>query len=323
VELVLGFVAIAALMIAAREYVPFLRAAGTPQVVAFSVLFAAIAIVHSPAVTMALLTETGAKGPVASTTLGVVLVSDVVIVLFFSGALALARVLVPPTGSDVAAVTLPAVLWEVGGAVVIGAALGGAAALYLRFARRELFLFAILITFAGAALARVVHVESLLMLLTAGFVAENVSRPEDGVALRTSMERAAAPFFVVFFALAGAALALADLAALWPLVVALVLVRTAAIWSGVALGARWARVSVVERRNVWLGLVSQAGVAVGFATIVAQVYPQRGGEIRTLFLAALAINQLAGPMLFRFALSRSGELDAAQEPAPDAERAEV
>jgi Kef-type K+ transport system membrane component KefB len=313
-EFGLSFLAIGLLMIGLRQYIPFLQDAGRNQMIAFSMIFAAIAVVHSPAVTMALLTETGARGPVARTTLGVVLVSDVVVVLLFSGVLALARYLVPPGGTDATHISLGAVAWEIGGAVLIGAILGGAVALYLRFVRRELFLFAIIVAFFGAEIARLTHVETLLTLLTAGFVMENVSRHGEGEILRHAMERSAAPVFVVFFALAGAEMALRDVASLWFLIIPIVIVRGAAMWAGTQLGARWAGARR-EGRYVWMGLISQAGVAIGLATVVVQVYPNRGAQIQTLFLAVLAINQALGPILFRQALARSGELDDAQAPA--------
>src|SRR5512133_2461371 len=200
-EMTIGFVLIGGLLVALRQFVPFLQGAPMPAVIAFSALFAVMAVVHSPAVTMALLNETGARGPVARTTLGVVLVSDVVVVLLFSGALALAQALVPPTGSDAPTISALKVGWEIGGAVVVGAALGAVIALYLRFVRRELALFAILVAFFGAEIAALAHTETLLTLLTAGFVAENLSAEEHGAALRHAMERSAAPVFVVFFAL--------------------------------------------------------------------------------------------------------------------------
>ena len=317
-EFGLSFIAVGLLMLALRDVVPFLRDSPTTQVITFSMLFAAMAVVHSPAVTMALLTETGARGPVARTTLGVVLVSDVVVVLLFSGALALARYLVPPMGSDASASSLGSIAWEIGGAVLIGALLGGAVALDLRFVHRELFLFAILVAFFGAEIARLTHVETLLTLLTAGFVMENVSREGEGEALRHAMERSAAPVFVVFFALAGAEMAIGDVGALWFLIIPIVLVRGVAMWAGTQLGARWAGVRR-EGRYVWMGLISQAGVAIGLASVVVEVYPTRGAQIQTLFLAVLAINQTIGPILFRHALSRSGELTEGEPPGEESE----
>jgi hypothetical protein len=50
--------------------------------------------------------------------------------------------------------------------------------------------------------------------------------------------------------------------------------------------------------------------------VLAQVYPERGAEMRTLFLTTIAVNESLGPVLFRQALGRSGEI-------PDAEEAEA
>jgi Kef-type K+ transport system membrane component KefB len=145
----------------------------------------------------------------------------------------------------------------------------------------------------------------LLTLLTAGFVTENVS--EHGEELRAAIERSAAPIFVVFFALSGAAIDLEAVTPLLPLVVPIALVRAGAIWQGVRLGAWWAGVGGVEKRYVWMGLVPQVGVAIGLAAIVAEAYPVRGEELRGLLLTLIALNQTAGPILFRRALSASGE----------------
>ena len=319
VELSLSFVLLAGLLFATRRWIPFLQGESAVAAIGFCVLFAAVAVVHSPAVTMALLTETRARGPVARTTLGVVLVSDVVVILLFSAALAVARALVPPSGADAAALTLGGVVWELAGAVLVGAVLGAAIAAYLRFVRRELVLFVVLIAFFGVEIARLVHVEALLMLLVAGFVTENVSRPVDGAEIRHAVERSGGPVFTVFFALAGAGLALSDVAAVWPIVLPLVLVRAFAIWAGTAVGARWAGVPRETARHVWMGLVSQAGVAIGLAAVIAEVYPSRGAALRALFLATLAVNQLVGPILFRLALVRSGEVgaDVPESAAPE------
>jgi len=230
--------------------------------------------------------------------------------------LALARALVPPASAGESEFTIYKVFWEIGGAILVGGALGGGVALYLLFVRRELFLFAMLVAFFGSEITRLAHVETLLSMLVAGFVAVNVSEHSLGDALRHAIERSAAPVFVVFFALAGAALDLGSVAALWFVVLPLVIVRSAALWAGANLGARWGGATPPERRWVWMGLVSQAGVAIGLATVAAEAYPERGDEFRSLFLAMLAVNQTLGPILFRFALSRAGELASPAEEQP-------
>jgi Kef-type K+ transport system membrane component KefB len=309
-EIPLTFALVALTLFALRPFVPFLAEATTMQAVGFSLLFAAMGAVHSPAVTMGVLSETGARGPVARTVLGVVLVSDIVIILLFSGALGVVQVLAPPTGGTRSGAGAAALAWELGGAVLVGGALGLAVSVYIRFVKRELFLFAIMVAFFGAELARLTHVETLLTLLVAGIVSENASPRDAGLALRGAMERAAAPVFVVFFALAGASLLLAELATVWFLVIPLALARALGIWQGTRLGALWAGAPEDIRRNAWMGLISQAGVAIGLATVVGEVYPLRGAQIRTLFIATVAVNEFLGPILFKRALVRAGEVAA-------------
>lgn len=303
-ELSLTFAALAATVYGIGTFFDIIPDPTVPRVLAFALLFASIAIVHSPAVTMALLTETRAKGPVARTTLGVVLLSDVVVVLFFTGMLWVARALVP-TGGASASPWL--VAWEIGGALLVGAVIGVGVSAYLRFVGKELMLFAVLMTFFGLELTQVLHVELLLTLLVAGFVAENIS--EDGERLRHAMERSAAPVFVVFFALSGAKIGLQELVPLLPFVVPIAIVRALSIRAGMALGGRWAGASEGERKLAWMGLVSQAGVAIGLATIVEQAYPELGMQLQSLLLALIAINETVGAILFRRALAQSGEIE--------------
>jgi Kef-type K+ transport system membrane component KefB len=261
---------------------------------------------------MALLSETGARGPVARTTLGVVLVSDVVVVVLFSATLALARSLVAPA-AGVPALSVGALLWEMGGALLVGGFLGAGVALYLRFVGRDLMLFAVLAVFFGLEITRALHVEMLLTLLVAGFVTENVGQHGDD--LREAMERSAAPLFVVFFALSGAKIDLAAAWALLPFVLPLAIVRAGAIRAGVHLASRWAGVSDLERRHVWMGLVSQAGVAIGLAAVVAEAYPEKGVPMASLILALIAVNETIGPILFRRALAAAGEVAVLEGPS--------
>jgi len=306
-ELLVTFLLIALAVAPLLGFLDAFDGADLRTILAFSLLFASVAIVHSPAVTMALLTETRASGPIARTTLGVVLLSDVVVVLAFSLFLALARFLVPPTGIETGATSLGGMIWELGGAVVVGAGLGGLVALYLRFLRQELFFFAIMVALVGAALARLLHVEPLLMLLVAGFVSENVSVPAHGAALRHAMERSAAPIFTVFFALAGTKIFPAEMGGLLFLIIPIVAARMLGIWLGTRFGTRWAGMPE-NGPLIWKGLVSQAGVALGLATLVAQAYPARGGELAAVFVGVIACNEFLGPILFRRALGQSGEI---------------
>jgi Kef-type K+ transport system membrane component KefB len=306
-ELALTFVVLASLLYLVGMLLPFIDDPTPNRVLAFALLFSAVAIVHSPAVTLALLTETRAKGPVARTTLSVVLLADVAVVLWFTAMLWVGRMLVPQGD---AGMSVALVAWEIIGAILVGALIGAGVSMYMRWVGRELMLFAIFVAFFGLEIARVLHVELLLTLLVAGFVAENTSKRGDR--LRRAMERSAAPVFVVFFALSGAAIVLRDVAPLMPLVIPLAIVRALSIRAGMSLGGRWAGAEGPERQYAWMGLVSQVGVAIGLAAILAEAYPQMGAQLQGMLLALIAINQTVGPIMFRRALAASGEIRSAE-----------
>jgi Kef-type K+ transport system membrane component KefB len=305
-EMPFTFLLTIAAVFALKGMIPILNTASTIEVAVFAMLLGAIAIAHSPAATLGLIKETGARGPVTHHTLGVVLLSDLFLIVFFSIVVAVARILLPPTGLEQPA-GLGTLLWEIAGALVIGSALGALITLYMRFIGRELLLFSIIIALLGVELARAAHVELLLTLLTAGFITSNFAAPA-GDALIEALERAAAPVFVVFFALSGASINIAEVVSLLAVVVPLVLVRIFAIWIATTFAAKRSNLEVPVPRRLWMGLVAQMGVAIGLTSVIAGVYPRLGPAVQTIALALIAINQLIGPVFFKRAMSLSGEL---------------
>lgn len=321
-EIVAVFVAVAAALMALRSWVPFL--AGTDLVVSLVLvaLFAAIATIHSPAVTIALLNEQQPKGPVTSTTLGIVVAADVVVVLLATATLALAKAVVGG-GGGVTSGFVGGLAWELIGAIAVGGVLGALVDLYLRLVGARYELFALGLAFFGGVIADVLHVEYMLFMLSAGFFVENVS-PTDGEPLLTAFEKVSVPAYALFFSLAGAAIHVDELAGLWPIALAVVGARALGLWSGCRLGARLAAAEPEVARYTWLGLISQAGVALGLVTVVSQALPEVGGGMLTLFLAMIAIHEIVGPIAFRHALVSSGETgrgragahQEVREPAP-------
>ncbi len=141
----------------------------------------------------------------------------------------------------------------------------------------------------------------------AGFLVENVA-PVRAEPLVETLHQMAVPVFVVFFAIAGGELAIRQFAALWPLVLVIALLRMGAIALGATLGGRIAEADPQVARYAWTGLVSQAGVALGLATIVADRLPVVGLAMQTLIVGVIAFNESVGPVLFRRGLDRAGEI---------------
>jgi Kef-type K+ transport system membrane component KefB len=128
------------------------------------------------------------------------------------------------------------------------------------------------------------------------------------------LESASLPLYAVFFSLAGAAVHLSELAAVWLWAVVLVSVRALAIYLGTLWGARVGRSPDVVGRTAWGAFISQAGVALGMAELLSREFPTWGAELYGFFVGMVAIHELAGPVLAKWALDRAGEVGAAASP---------
>jgi hypothetical protein len=57
--------------------------------------------------------------------------------------------------------------------------------------------------------------------------------------------------------------------------------------------------------------VSQAGLTLGLSAVIERAFPSFGSAFRSLVIAAVAINEMIGPILFKIALDRTGEVGMA------------
>jgi len=305
-QVVIVVVAIVPTLAALRPLLPFGEALVWSQFLLIALLFAVMLTANSPMVTLALLSEGHAKGPLAKTTLGVVLVADVVVIFLFTIALSLASSAMGEGGTDPWAV-FQGLSHEVGASLLAGSVIGAILTLYVRYVKRELVVFAVVVVFASAAAAEALHFELLLSLLVAGFLFENVA-PVRAEPMLKALEYASIPVFVVFFALTGAELRLASFLELWPVVLVVALVRVGALYGANRWGAGLGGAEPVVRRYGWLGLVPQAGVALGLAAVVANEFPGLGTEVQALTVGIITLNTSLGPILFRRALGWAGEV---------------
>ncbi len=281
------------------------EAAGMARV-ALSVLLATVIVSFSPTVTIAIIADTRARGPLSEIVLTIVVLADLALIVLFSFAMQFVRW---TTGvSEAADVSLLARLsWEILGSIAFGASLGALFALYLRYVGREVTILLLALCLLLSALGPLLHFEPLIAALAAGLVIENIAQPS-GDALKEAVERGALPVLVVFFAAAGASLQLDALASIGIIAVLCAAVRLGLIRGSSAIALR---VSAVPRETgslVWTGLVSQAGVTLGLAVLIAREFPDWGVAVQGLVVALNAIHAVIGPILFRAGLARAGEI---------------
>jgi trehalose-6-phosphate synthase/Kef-type K+ transport system membrane component KefB len=278
-------------------------------------LFVVIVISFSPTMTAAVISETGARGRLCDLVIAIVVVADLVVLVLFSLAMQFARVVLnsgvgAAAGEMTEAGVLVRLAWEIGGALAFGCLIGALFALYLRYVAREVTL----VLLAVCALLSQVGVrqgfEPLLAAMAAGMVIQNVAVPQ-GDALKVAIQRGALPVLVVFFVGIGTSLQLDAFLTIGYVAVALVAVRIVLIRIGVTAGLRAAGIDDEVGAYLWTGLISQAGITLGLASVLATEFPLWGSRVQTLLVALIAIDELVGPALFRIGLERTGETDAA------------
>lgn len=302
----IGLVVMAATFMALARYLPFTSGMSLFGLLGVALLWGTLAVSRSPSALLGILAQTRAKGPVATFSLAFVMASDVVVVVLMAFALMLARPLITPGGS-VSLNDFNVLGHELLGSVALGTTLGLVLAVYLKLVGKNLILVLVALGFEMSDFLRYVQIDPLLAFLTAGFVVQNLS--DQGDQLLEAVEKVGSIVFVVFFANAGAHLDVPLLKSLWPVALALCSVRALVTIVTARVASRIVDDPQIIRRWGWSALISQAGLTLGLSVVVARTFPEFGEGFRSLAIACVAINEMVGPILFKFALDRTGETD--------------
>lgn len=286
------------------------------EITGLGILLGVIAVARSPSSAIAIINECRAEGPFTETVLGVTVVMDVLIIIFFTIALAATRAILAGSGAgDMGA--LGALIGEIGISLILGFMLGKGISWYVARIGHDLPLFLLFLAFATTKIslwlshfmestyAMSLHLEPLLICMSAGFTVQNFSPAGHTVA--ENLENCALPIFVLFFSLAGAALDFNALLQCWPFALCLAGVRAVGIFIATRLSVTLCKDPPLHGKHAWMAYLTQAGVAIGLAKLVGRQSPEISVYLTTVVLAVITINQIVGPITFKTALYRVGE----------------
>jgi len=305
IKLVVGVSLVALTMFGVETALGSLGLASQRELVAVALVLAVLSLGTSPSIVLAVLSETRARGRLSELVLGAAVFKDLVVVIALAVTLAIGRSLLDPT-AVLEVSLLGGVARELGGSILAGGIVGGIFIAYIRFVGAEMLLFVAAMILVVAEVCRALHLELLLVFITAGFVVRNLSELEHR--LLQPLELVALPVFVVFFANAGASIDLRTTWTILPLALALCAVRAATYALASRWGGKWAGESEVVQRQAWLAYLPQAGVTLGLVGLAGLQLPQLARAITTTGMAVVAINLLLGPIALRRALGLAGEL---------------
>jgi Kef-type K+ transport system membrane component KefB len=304
VQTALVFVATGLVLWLLRPLLTFCHDLTGAQVLSVIAVLALIATANSPSTAVAVIVEARSKGDITDTVLGTTVLKDIVVLVGFSLVMSMALVHFSAAGGPGVS-SARGVLLEVLFSLCMGVAFGLLMILYLRFVGKQRMLFMVACAFLSIHLSHTFHLDHLLMAVAVGFTVSNFSR--QGEVFISGLESAAGPIFLIFFCQTGAGLNLAVLLSVWHIALIFIGIRGLFTYLGTRAGAAIARDPPAVRKLAWTGFIGQAGVSLGLAALARKSLGEPGAYIADLVVGAVVINQIFGPIAFRWALLKSGE----------------
>jgi len=313
------FFGVGGFVLAARPLLPFLDGKPQTHALAVALLLGTFAVARSPSSAIAIISECKARGPFTEMVLGVTVVMDVLVIIVFAAMVSISQLLITP-GAQMDFQFIITMVVHLLGSILAGLVLGWVIRLYMKYVRAEVLVFILAVAFMVTLFSRqfamlldhvfgvALHLEPMLICVTAGFWVRNFTR--DGGLFMETIDRSSLPIYVIFFSLAGAALKIDALSQTWLIALLLVAVRSLLIWIGAYLGGSFSGDPSRMRRMSGLSFITQAGVSLGLAGIVMRSFPEWGAALSTAIVAIVALNQIIGPIAFKFALGGVGEARA-------------
>lgn len=304
-KIILIFIGFISFFLIFGHKINFLGDASPAIILGTGLLIGAISVATSPATVIAVISETRAKGKYTDFVLGATVFKDIIVILLFSIILSISKPLVTNDASihlDYVVSVILELLISIG----VGVAAGALLLLYLKYVDKERTLFLLGFVLLGIETAKFLHMELVLVFMIAGFFVQNFSNA--GGKLIEAIEGSSLPIYVIFFAIAGATLNLTLFLENWFIALFIVGIRLLMTFSGTYLGGKFTGASANINRYGWMGFVGQAGLSLGLSVMLMKTIPGPiGKNIATLIIASIAINQIIGPIMFRFSLMRAGD----------------
>lgn len=282
--------------------------AGAPR--ALAGLLAAVSIASAPATIVSVIRESRAKGVFVKTLIAALALNDVACIVLFEVARAVGAT---SWGSG-----LPASDGGFDGAVLglaLATGIGSLVAIAMdQFSRvvvrpDRVATGAVLALVFTSGLATALGVSPLLACLVLGAVQTNIA-PTRSHVVDSVFANFEPTILAIFFTLAGMHLTTSHLSAAGVVAVAYFCARAVGKVSSATLAMRLAQATERVRRHLGLALLPQAGVAVGLVIVIQgdPAYADIAGLFGAAVLSVVAVNEIVGPVLTRWALSRAGEV---------------
>lgn len=297
-----------------------------------SLIFGAIAPASAPAGTVAVIQECKAKGSLTKALYAVVGFDDGLGIIIFGFAAAVARsMIIHDAGSAEAASFISVVVKPL---VEIILSLGTGAAVALLFCilarkmdnTRDIFVLTFGFVLISTGISNYLHLSLILTNLIVGMVIVNTQPHTMVKKIGEGMNGIMPLLFILFFSLAGSNLHIKSLPSLKLIGIVYIILRSAGLMGGAWFGSVVTKAEDKIRKYLGLGILSQAGVAIGLSLVVVNKFSgvgkviadgnttvcsgdKLGTMVLTTVTATCIFFELVGPILTKIGLTKAGEIN--------------
>jgi NhaP-type Na+/H+ or K+/H+ antiporter len=271
-----------------------------------AIVLGAIAIPIAPDMIVAIVREYEARGPLTTTLLSVVALTDALAIIAFYFAVGIAEPMAHGSNSFTFYKTIVSPLLHIVESVGIGIVFGFTLAYTSKFIRtRTLLLVLILGTIIlCAGVTELRNASHLVANMVVAFIAVNTTKRK---AMISAVDEVIDIILIVFFVLCGMHFHLHALKSAGVLTLLIIVGRWVGKYSGATAGAKFSGAPDMVRKYLGLALLPKAGLAIGLAFIAESTFTTFGRVLFDGVLASVIINTLTTPFLVRYALFKAGE----------------
>jgi len=299
------------------NYIPFMSDLPSKHKIAIATLFGTIFVARSPSSAIAVINEMRANGPFTKTVMGVTVVKDVLVIILFAITFSIAKAFINDEQTGILFFVL--LVFEISLSFGLGYLVGKLLQIpfNLNINHKLKIAFIVLLGYGVYVFADILKhqtgiyfhhkivIEPLLISIIASFVLTNYSKHR--IEFSELLEEISPIIYIVFFTLVGASLSIQTLMSVFGIAVVLFFLRLLTMYFGGVFGVVLAKDKKEYTHIAWMPYLTQAGVALGLATIIAHEFPVWGHQFETIIIAIIVINQLVGPPLFKWTLNKVKE----------------
>lgn len=271
----------------------------------FALILGVVSMTISPSGVVAVVKDKKAKGEMTQNLLGLVALDNLICIITFGIVVAFIQSAGASDTSGAAA--LMGALLDILLAAILGIVVGF---IFSYFVQRQLdndrslvLLLALILLNTG--LSNWLGYSPILTNIMTGVAITNLTNRKAWLA--SLLDRVELPIFIVFLTLAGAKLDLAIIPTVGLIGLGYIVARVIGRVFGTYLFASFTDMSSKVKKNLGFGLLPQAGIAIGLATIAERNVGGDPGVITGIVLTGVIFFEIFGPLLLEKAINNVGE----------------